>query len=67
MRTAERSHYQNELLACKGNMRKSWQIIKDIINKKSKKTQKLPKITINGNLCENPESIADASINTFQI
>jgi hypothetical protein len=60
MRAAERSHYQNELLACKGDMRKSWKIIKDIINKNSKKTQKLPKITINGNLCENPQNIADA-------
>jgi len=59
MRKAERAHYQDELLACKGNMRKSWRIIKDIINKNSNKTQKLPKITINGNLCENPQSIAD--------
>ena len=60
MRAAERTYYQNELLACKGNMRKSWKIIKDIINKNSKKSQKLPKITINGQLCENPQNIAEA-------
>ena len=59
LRSEERNFYQNEMNACKGNMRKSWKVIKSIINKNSSKTTKLPKITINGKLCDDPQMIAE--------
>ena len=54
-----------ELKDCQHNMRKSWLIIKNIINKNRKKSQKLPKITINGNLCDNSKKIAEGFNNFF--
>ena len=45
-------------------MKKSWQIIKDIINKNKKKNQASPKIYINGHLSENSQDIAN-SFNKF--
>ena len=34
MRRVEREYYDKELLIHKNNLRKSWEIIKDVINKK---------------------------------
>jgi hypothetical protein len=65
MRRTEREHYQSELTASKSNMRKSWEIIKQIINKNSKKSVKLPKILINGNLCEDSQIISETFNNFF--
>jgi hypothetical protein len=59
MRVMERNYIQKELCDCKKDMRKSWRIIKEIVNKNAKRTQKLPKITINGNLVDNPLLIAE--------
>ena len=36
MRRVEREYYDKELLIHKNNLRKSWEIIKDVINKKKK-------------------------------
>ena len=36
MRKVEREYYDKELLMHKNNLRKSWEIIKDVINKKKK-------------------------------
>jgi len=65
LRITHRKHIQDELLACKNNMRKSWQLIKEIINKNRKITHKLPKITINGHLCDDPKMIAEGFNNFF--
>jgi hypothetical protein len=64
LKMAERNNYQDSLNLSKNNLRKSWMIIKDIINKNKKKKQKTPKITINGKLCDNPQLIAN-SFNHF--
>ena len=54
-----------ELKDCQNNMRKSWHIIKDLINKNRKKSQKLPKIIINGHICEDSKMIAEGFNNYF--
>ena len=59
LKRAERDSYQKALDSCRSNLRKSWSIIKDIINRNSKKTTKLPKILINGHLSDNPLEIAN--------
>jgi hypothetical protein len=64
LRIAERNHIQNELKACKSDMRKSWKIIKEVINKNRKKSTTLPKLKINGKLCEDPKICAN-SFNHF--
>ena len=61
LRIAERNHIQIELKSCKSDMRKSWKIIKEVINKNRKKSTTLPKLKINGKLCEDPKICA----NTF--
>ena len=60
LKFAEREHYREELELSKNNMRKSWLIIKQIINKNKKAKQKTIKININGNPCEDPQQIADS-------
>jgi hypothetical protein len=64
LRMAKRNFIQQELTNCKSDMRKSWRIIKDVLNKNKKKVTKLPKITINGKLCDDPQQIAN-SFNQF--
>jgi hypothetical protein len=64
LKNSERAHYQNALNSCRNNLNKSWTIIKEIINKKKNKSNKLPKITINGHLCDDPQTIAN-HFNTF--
>ena len=59
MRSTERQYYQNELKKSQNNMRKSWQILKSVINKK-KATQKPGRFLINGQLVDNPKLIANA-------
>ena len=46
-------------------MRKSWLIIKGVINKNHQTAQKLPKITINGKTCDNPKILAETFNNYF--
>jgi hypothetical protein len=64
LKNVERAHYQNALTCCKNNLNKSWSIIKELINKKKNKSKKLPKITINGHLCDDPQLIAN-NFNSF--
>jgi hypothetical protein len=59
LRVAERNYYQNELSKNQNNLRKSWQIIKSIINKNQKKCQKTTKFLINGKMNEDLQDIAD--------
>jgi hypothetical protein len=44
MKKAERQHYQDELSKCQNNMRKSWAVIKEIINKNRQKSKKIQKL-----------------------
>jgi hypothetical protein len=64
MKIAERESYQNALSSSKTNLRKSWKILKNIINKNRKFTQHLQKITINGHLWDDSHLIAN-SFNRF--
>ena len=65
LRYTERKYIQNELSNCQSDMRKSWKIIKSVINKNSQKSTKLPKISINGNLVDDPQLIANSFNNFF--
>jgi hypothetical protein len=65
LKRAERENYQSALKSCRSNLRKSWTIIKDIINNNSKKISKLPQILINGHLSDNPLEIANTFNNYF--
>ena len=65
LRITQRQHTQDEIKSCQNDMRKSWRIIKEVINKNLKKSTKLPKIRINGNLCEDPRRIAETFNNFF--
>ena len=58
IRTAERNHYQTLLLSNKNNLKKSWTIIKEIINKK-KSISKPTKFLLNGNETDDANQIAD--------
>jgi hypothetical protein len=59
LRIAERAHYLQEIKNLQHIMRKSWKIIKEIINKNKKKTKIFPKILINGKLSDNASDIAN--------
>ena len=67
LRIAERNHYTNLLELHKSNMRKSWNIIKEIIGKAKKKhNKKKIQFRINGKDEDNEEAIANA-FNTYFI
>ena len=59
LRTAERNHYDTLLIQHKGNMRKSWSIIKEIITKK-KQMHKSSKFFIDNKFTSDNCKIADA-------
>ena len=59
LRSAERTHYQTLLASSQNNLRKSWNVIKDVINKK-KKIPKKSRFQINGKTVENTSQIAEA-------
>ena len=59
LRRAERDNYEKLIIENKGNMRKSWQIIKSVINK-NKKVQKIPKFFINNHTTTDKDIIANA-------
>jgi hypothetical protein len=59
MRSAERQHFQNLLESNKGNLKKSWDIIKEIINKKQSSVKSC-KFVINGENTTNCKDIANA-------
>ena len=60
IRQAERSYYEELLKDNIGNIKKSWEVINEIINKKKKTTLKSNKIIVNDKTEENPEIIANA-------
>ena len=60
IRQAERNYYEELLKDNIGNIKKSWEVINEIINKKKKSTLKSNKIIVNDKTEENPEIIANA-------
>ena len=65
LRKEERDHYTSEFIKYKSNMRKTWGLIKDVINKKKKQRLIAPKFFISGKLTENPETISNGFNNYF--
>jgi hypothetical protein len=63
LRKAERDHYHELLIENKSNMRKSWKVMKTIINK-NKKINKTPKFFIRNQMTSDNETIAEA-FNSF--
>ena len=61
---AERAHYQQLLSDNKSNLKKSWQILKEVINKK-KSTSLCSKFTVNNNVTTDKVKIADGFNNFF--
>ena len=64
LRKTERLYYQQELQNSQNNLRKSWTILKSIINKNKNTSQSPTKVFINGKLNENSTEIAN-HFNTF--
>ena len=60
IRRAERQHYQDALLLHRNNLKKSWLLIKEIINKKRKTKSKPTKFTINGRETDDSNEIANS-------
>ena len=65
LRTAERNHYDTLLIQHKGNIRKSWSIIKEVITKK-KQMHKSSKFFIDNKFTSDNCKIADA-FNKFYV
>ena len=64
MRRAERAHYTRLMVVHKGNMNKSWEVIKEIIGKKRKHSKKKLKFMINEIETGDDEKISN-SFNDF--
>ena len=64
LRNTERKYFQNQLQQSQNNLRNSWKIIKNIINKK-KNVKKTTRFMINGSKIEDPSLIAEAFNNFF--
>ena len=60
----ERKHYENEFKVCRGNLKKSWNIIKQVINK-SKQTSIQQKFFVNGQITNEKKKIAEHFNNFF--
>jgi hypothetical protein len=65
LRDCERSHYQELLTSNQHNLRKSWQVIKEVINRKKTCSQKTTIFMINGMPTEDPALIANLFNNFF--
>ena len=66
MRNAEREHYKNLLLKNKNNLKKSWSIIKEVINhNKSDISAASREFIINNNKITNPSIIANSFNNYY--
>ena len=66
MRRSERNHYNDILMKNKGNIKKSWELIREIINKTSSKSPNSKQILINGKL-ETDEQIISNGLNDFYV
>jgi hypothetical protein len=64
IRNSERNHFLSELQKSQNNLRKSWIIIKNIINK-IKSAPKPNRFLINGNYIQDPSQIAESFNNSF--
>jgi hypothetical protein len=60
LRRAERAHYDQLFTQYKSNLRKSWALIKDLINKKSTNKSQSFKINVNGVETSNMSTITNA-------
>lgn len=65
LKAAERQHYADLLTLYKQNLRKSWEVIKEVINKKRKKSTKRVRFMINNKIVEDDECISNAFNNFF--
>ena len=59
LRAAERQYYQYLLTEHKSNLKKSWQVIKMIINKRKKNNPTCSKFKCNGSVIEDGKVIAN--------
>ena len=66
MRKAERAYIESQFIMYKNNMARSWQIMKDIINKNKKSSNLSEHFHINGQMTNNKQTIAN-SFNDFYI
>ena len=64
MKIAERDYYSNKLLSVKSNLRKTWDIIKGIINKKRAHTP-IVKLQINGKESTDKKEISNQFVEFF--
>jgi hypothetical protein len=60
LRNTERHYYMEQFGKCQNNMKKSWELIKTVINKRKIVKQKNIKLLINGKLTEDKKMIANA-------
>ena len=60
LRSMERKYYQDELRKSQSNLKKSWVLIKHIINKNKNNKQKTKRFLVNGAYIEDDAGIADA-------
>ena len=61
----ERDHYENRFQSCRNNLKKSWDIIREVINKcKTKPIQH--KFNVNGRVTNDEMTIAER-FNTFSL
>ena len=65
MKKAERQDLKEQLLSHKNNLKKSWEVMNKIINKKRTASVRLTKIVINGHEIEKDSQIADHFIEFF--
>ena len=65
LKKEEREYYKKELTAHKDNLKKSWDIMKTVINKKRKISTKFVNLKINDLICENKDEIAETFNNFF--
>jgi hypothetical protein len=59
IRAAKKQYFETELKNNQSNLKKTWQLLKSAINKKSNKSSYIPKLEINGKFIENPKEMAN--------
>ena len=65
LRKKERDYYNDRIDAYKANLKKTWDLLKRIINKKRKQSNTITSITLNGNKITDPSDICNKFNNFF--
>ena len=60
LRKAERKYYSNKFIQLKGNIKSTWQVLKGLINKKSKSNNSSLEFKHNSSVLKTPHEIANA-------